>query len=352
MSGVGGVSTRWQKMDFNGLVHTAVGAGQTPQVTDIANAGNHVFGFLVNPFLYPDAPLQAMATAGEWTTSAPFGFGTINVTTEMDRGTSLGLGNASSRSVSLPGWMGGVPTVNQLAADCSLFSFAGRETLGVPQLTLSPPPGNYASGINVAVAFTNGATPTEIRYRRSPTSPWENYSEPILLAASTQLLVIGRTNQGNSPILSAHYTIAAPNSTTPEAFVDADNDCLDDAWELAFGQSNPAADPDGDGRTNLQEYIAGSDPLDAGSFGNGATNLIAATDLAILHEDETHFRLQWRYPGDASCVSFRIWGSPDLASPTWIAIPNPLITQQGGRFNAVVSKPNLERYFYRIETTK
>ena len=42
--------------------------------------------------------------------------------------------------------------------------------------------------------------------------------------------------------------------------LDADNDGLDDGWETLFGAFEPAADPDGDGRTNAQEYAAGTHP--------------------------------------------------------------------------------------------
>lgn len=35
-----------------------------------------------------------------------------------------------------------------------------------------------------------------------------------------------------------------------------------DAWETANHVTNPQADHDGDGRTNVQEFLAGSDPWD------------------------------------------------------------------------------------------
>ena len=49
---------------------------------------------------------------------------------------------------------------------------------------------------------------------------------------------------------------------------DTDRDGLPDEWELRhFGSLNgprggPEDDPDEDGRTNLQEYFSGTDPLD------------------------------------------------------------------------------------------
>ncbi|MHC4662214.1 MAG: putative Ig domain-containing protein, partial [Planctomycetota bacterium] len=45
--------------------------------------------------------------------------------------------------------------------------------------------------------------------------------------------------------------------TIPE---DLDQDLMPDDWENASGVDDPAGDPDGDGLTNLQEYVGGTDP--------------------------------------------------------------------------------------------
>jgi hypothetical protein len=79
------------------------------------------------------------------------------------------------------------------------------------------------------------------------------------------------SNFGDDPL---NWFVAAPTAgllNTTNAF-DADGDGLPDAWEIQyFGSINdpratPNADPDGDGFTNLQEYYAGTDPLDANSL--------------------------------------------------------------------------------------
>lgn len=57
--------------------------------------------------------------------------------------------------------------------------------------------------------------------------------------------------------------------TTQDFLYDADGDELPDDWERSHGlstsSSNAAEDADGDGFTNLEEYILGSSPTDADS---------------------------------------------------------------------------------------
>ena len=68
--------------------------------------------------------------------------------------------------------------------------------------------------------------------------------------------------------------IADGNSFAVDSAADGDGDGLPDAWELTyFGTlgDGPGGDPDGDGVTNLQEYLAGTDP-------NDPTSKLAITD--------------------------------------------------------------------------
>ena len=46
---------------------------------------------------------------------------------------------------------------------------------------------------------------------------------------------------------------------------DSDKDGLPDWWEAIYGNLNPHVDTDGDGMTNWEEYLAGTNPLDANS---------------------------------------------------------------------------------------
>jgi subtilisin family serine protease len=66
---------------------------------------------------------------------------------------------------------------------------------------------------------------------------------------------------------------------------DADNDTLPDLWELAnLGEltSNATGDADGDGRTNAQEFAAGTNPLDVTLTGRTEAGAGATAGSAVL----------------------------------------------------------------------
>ena len=59
---------------------------------------------------------------------------------------------------------------------------------------------------------------------------------------------------------TSNKAYAISNFTPTSGVVDQDNNGMDDRWESWFGVSDPNADPDQDGFTNLQEFNRGSDP--------------------------------------------------------------------------------------------
>jgi hypothetical protein len=69
--------------------------------------------------------------------------------------------------------------------------------------------------------------------------------------------------------LSPHFaglTAAALLGSTAYSIVDLNGDGWSDIWQAAYGTGlDPTADNDGDGRTNSEEYVDGTDPFDPAS---------------------------------------------------------------------------------------
>jgi hypothetical protein len=85
----------------------------------------------------------------------------------------------------------------------------------------------------------------------------------------------------NAQVTGTNFTVVVTNAATRNAGIlsavasltiltDTNANSLPDEWETShgFGPANPAlrdADVDGDGATNLEEFLAGTDPTDAAS---------------------------------------------------------------------------------------
>ncbi len=95
--------------------------------------------------------------------------------------------------------------------------------------------------------------------------PANSYSVTGLSSATTyQFAVRARDAFGNASSFSPILSVATLPPASPR-FVDSDEDGLSDTWEIAHGLNPNSAgdallDVDGDGLTNLAEYLVGSDP--------------------------------------------------------------------------------------------
>jgi hypothetical protein len=152
------------------------------------------------------------------------------------------------------------------------------------------------------------------------------------------------SNYGDDP---ANWFVAGPTAgtlNTTNAF-DADGDGLPDAWEIQyFGsisdpRATPNADPDGDGFTNLQEYYAGTDPLDPNSLLK-INSVNVASGTATIHFNAIAGR------------TYSILYRADLRNSSWNKLVD--VPAQGSTGIVTVNDPTIGNgpRFYRLVTPK
>jgi hypothetical protein len=116
-----------------------------------------------------------------------------------------------------------------------------------------------------------------------------------------------------------------------------------DDWELThFGLTgvDPKADYDGDGMTNLEEYLAGTNPLDAQSF-FVITGHLLNPDLGML--------VEWSgQPG----VRYTVQRSRDLTA--WTNLATEIVAQPGAAQARFIdsSAVGTGHYFYRVSAQR
>jgi len=125
--------------------------------------------------------------------------------------------------------------------------------------------------------------------------------------------------------------------------IDTDGDNLPDDWEIAnyldasdaTGQNGASGDPDGDGFTNIEEYIAGTDPQDPNSL------------LKIISISAVNYRIEWL---SVSGKAYNVFAKPDVDSPFILIATNVVATNTTTSF--IDTSSNYQRRFYRVEVVK
>ena len=143
----------------------------------------------------------------------------------------------------------------------------------------------------------------------------------------------------------ARIAPTAGQLNTTNAF-DADHDGLPDSWEIQyFGsisdpRATPNADPDGDGFTNLQEYLAGTNPIDINSSLK-INSISVGAGSAILHF------------GVVAGKTYSLLYRADLSAGSWLKLVD--IPAQAASGILTVTDPTINvasPRFYRLTTPK
>jgi hypothetical protein len=147
--------------------------------------------------------------------------------------------------------------------------------------------------------------------------------------AASDVRLTAADNNGHTGVSSALNVLAG---------TDTDGDGLPDQWEIANGLNrfvnDAALDPDGDGRSNLAEFLDGTDPQSSAS-------LLAITSVRISTANQ--FIITWS--GVAGKL-YRLSTSPDLLTRQ-PQDPRVLATTTGPQ-TATLDANGLKRLFVRV----
>lgn len=172
------------------------------------------------------------------------------------------------------------------------------------------------------------------RVHYASTAPW-----PAATGNGFSLQRVTAPAYGNDPAnwLAAAPTAGAANGTTN---ADTDDDGMDDSWELAYFRTlahDGNGDFDGDGMTDLHEYLAGTDPGDPAS---------ALTFVSITAGDSVTLGINLS-AGHTYTVQYR----DSLGSGTWQTLTNlPPAAVSGPVFVTDATTGGNSTRFYRMVT--
>ncbi|MGZ4966970.1 MAG: choice-of-anchor Q domain-containing protein, partial [Chthoniobacterales bacterium] len=122
---------------------------------------------------------------------------------------------------------------------------------------------------------------------------------------------------------------------------DSDGDGMSDDYELFFGVTDAFADADGDGLTNLDEYYAGTNPLDAASALRIISIMSSGNDIRVSFGIAVLGR------------TYRLERKDSITDPNWGSINGVSDLTPSAIGNAQITDPGaatMTRHVYHVRT--
>ena len=258
-----GVSAAWREWNPQGGGYVAGGSGGLPGVR-AAGVRANVFLFAGEPFVVANPGLAAMLNAPEWASSVQFSGNpsALSVTAEVYGTAATGLGAGAVKSLGNAPAGTAFALANQIRPDMSLSSFRGVLGLAGLEVKVSPPSGTYAAAVVPVFTGTPGNAQIFARVGNGPWTAAAGFKPRLTSAATVQYYAVMPGSQRKTAVQTASYSFSVP-----AGLVDSDGDGVPDFVEatlpeLAAIDPQSGGDPDLDGFSDLEEWLAGTDPLD------------------------------------------------------------------------------------------
>jgi hypothetical protein len=273
-------TARFTPWTWTGSSYSAGASGNLPPISAYTASGN-VMQFQFEPFVTNNPILLRLNNAGDWSSAPAFSAGNISVNTETFLSATQGLANPTPLIVGPAHPLAAFGLANQYSNMISLFSFTPPAGDKISDVTISPAPGLYS--VTIQLQFT-AANPADHIYFRFGNGAWTAWSGGMVVPVFTnsQVQYYGRPGSGNpkSVVKTAAYTFTQGPSS-----LDSKGDGIPDYVKIALGLNlTGTADSDGDGYSDLEELIHGTNPLDASSV---PTNYPHLDDQAVFDLNET-----------------------------------------------------------------
>jgi hypothetical protein len=256
-------SAKFRQWNWTGSNYTNSASGDLPRVSAYSASGN-VMQFRNEPFVTNNPVLLRLSSAGDWAGSLAYSAlpGNISVKTETFLTSTQGLVNPTLTALGAAHPLAAYGLANQYSNMISLFSFTPPAGDKISDVTLSPLPGIYPGSVKLQFAAANPSDLIFFRIGGGAWTTWTNTLSAIVFTNTTVQYYGQPTNGvGKSAVKSAAYSFTQGPTT-----LDSKGDGIPDYVKIALGLPlTGSRDSDGDGYSDLEELIRGTNPLSTNS---------------------------------------------------------------------------------------